>query len=111
MSKTRYGREKNFAQAGDVLVVISASGNSTNLVQAVELARTRGVATIGFLGFDGGVLKKSVDECLWLPSEKGAYGLIESAHALLCHILTQCLTLKRVSTRLATEKGEHTYAR
>jgi len=43
------------------------------------------------LGFDGGVLKNKVDECLWLPTEKGAYGLVESAHALLCHILTDCL--------------------
>jgi D-sedoheptulose 7-phosphate isomerase len=82
---------ENFAQPGDVLIVISASGNSPNLVRAVELARNRGVISIGLLGFDGGVLKKMVDECLWLPSEKGAYGLVESGQVLLCHILTACL--------------------
>jgi len=85
------GQLENFAHAGDVLIVISASGNSPNLIQAVELARQRGLITIGLLGFDGGVLKNKVDECLWLPTEKGAYGLVESAHALLCHILTDCL--------------------
>ncbi|MGH7775156.1 MAG: D-sedoheptulose-7-phosphate isomerase [Candidatus Binatia bacterium] len=85
------GQLENFAQRGDVLVVISASGNSPNLVRAVEMARRRGVTTIGFLGFDGGNLKNMVDEFLWLPTEKGAYGLVESGHALLCHILTTCL--------------------
>lgn len=85
------GQLENFAQTGDVLVVISASGNSPNLVSAVELARTRGVITVGLLGFDGGVLKGIVDESLWLPTEKGAYGLVESTHALLCHIFTDCL--------------------
>jgi D-sedoheptulose 7-phosphate isomerase len=46
---------------------------------------------VGFLGFDGGKLRKVVDECLWIPTEKGAYGLVESAHSLLCHIVTTCL--------------------
>jgi D-sedoheptulose 7-phosphate isomerase len=85
------GQLDNFAKPGDLLIVISASGNSPNLIEAVELARSREVVTIGLLGFDGGALKNKVDECLWLPTEKGAYGLVESAHALLCHILTDCL--------------------
>jgi D-sedoheptulose 7-phosphate isomerase len=85
------GQLENFARAGDILIVISASGNSPNLVEAVEFARRQGVLTIGFLGFDGGVLKNKVDDCLWFRTEKGAYGLVESAHSLLCHILTTCL--------------------
>jgi D-sedoheptulose 7-phosphate isomerase len=85
------GQLENFAKPGDVLVVISASGNSPNLVRAVESARAGGVFTIGFLGFDGGLLKEQVDECLWVPTEKGAYGLVESAHSLLCHLLMDCL--------------------
>jgi D-sedoheptulose 7-phosphate isomerase len=89
------GQLENFARPGDVLVVISASGNSANLVHAVELARARGLVSIGFLGFDGGVLKDRVDECLWLPTEKGAYGLVEGSHAMLCHILTACLVQDR----------------
>jgi D-sedoheptulose 7-phosphate isomerase len=50
------------------------------------------MTTIGFLGFDGGALKNKVDENLLLPTEKGAYGLVESGHALLCHVLTACLS-------------------
>jgi D-sedoheptulose 7-phosphate isomerase len=49
------------------------------------------VITIGLLGFDGGVLKTLVDQSLLLPTSKGAYGLVESGHDLLCHILTACL--------------------
>jgi D-sedoheptulose 7-phosphate isomerase len=85
------GQLENFARPGDVLVVISASGNSPNLVEAVKLARQRGMTTLGLLGFDGGALKNLVDECLWLPTEKGAYGLVESAHSLICHMVTDCL--------------------
>jgi len=77
------GQLENFARPGDLLVVISASGNSPNLVHAVELARARGVVTIAFLGFDGDVLKNKVDEYLWLPTQRGAYGIVESAHALI----------------------------
>ncbi len=85
------GQMENFARSGDILVVISASGNSKNLIKAVELAKSRGVLTIAFLGFDGGVLKEMVDEYIWLPTEYGAYQLVEDGHSMLCHILTTCL--------------------
>src|SRR5690348_2470756 len=76
------GQLENFARAGDVLIVISASGNSPNLVEAVKVARDCGVTTIAFLGFDGGVLKDMVDLPVWLPTNRGEYGLVESAHSL-----------------------------
>lgn len=85
------GQLENFAGPGDVLVAISASGNSENLIEAVELAQRRGVLTVALLGFDGGRLKGLVDECLWLPTEPGQYGLVESGHTVLCDILTTCL--------------------
>ena len=85
------GQLENFAGPGDVLVVISASGNSQNLIEAVELAGSRGVLTMALLGFDGGKLKDMVDEYLWLPTEPGQYGLVESGHTVLCDILTTCL--------------------
>ena len=90
------GQLENFARPEDVLVVISASGNSSNLVRAVECAAARGVTTVGVLGFDGGALKPLVDDCLWLPTEKGAYGPVESGHTVLCDILTTCLIEDRV---------------
>lgn len=85
------GQLENFASPGDVLIVISASGNSPNLVRAVELARDRGLVTVGVLGFDGGRLKDMVDEALWLCSEVGLYGPVESAHVVLLDIITACL--------------------
>ena len=91
------GQLDNFARPGDVLVVMSASGNSPNLLRAVELARARRLLTIAFLGFDGGALKNLVDEVLLLPTPKGAYGLVESGHDLLCHILTACLAVDRAA--------------
>jgi D-sedoheptulose 7-phosphate isomerase len=85
------GQLDNFADRGDVLIVISASGNSPNLVRAVQLARSRGVRTVALLGFDGGTLKDIVDEPLLVATNRGAYGLVESAHSMLCHIITTCL--------------------
>jgi D-sedoheptulose 7-phosphate isomerase len=89
------GQLENFAKPRDVLIVMSASGNSPNLLRAVELGRASKLITIGFLGFDGGALKNMVDEVLLLPTRKGAYGLVESGHDLFCHILTACLAADR----------------
>ena len=85
------GQLENFAQDGDLLVVISASGNSPNLVEAVQVAQAAGLVTVGLLGFDGGRLKGMVDDYVWLKTEKGAYGLVESGHVVICDILTTCL--------------------
>lgn len=85
------GQLENFARAGDVLIVISASGNSPNLIAAVECAMAKAVPTIALLGFDGGVLRGMVDVPLWLSSDHGAYASIEDAHSVLCHAITLCL--------------------
>jgi D-sedoheptulose 7-phosphate isomerase len=97
------GQLENFAGQDDVLVVISASGNSPNLVRAVELANERGLATIAFLGFDGGILKELVHEHVWLPTEYGAYGLVESGHSVVCDIVTTCLMEDTAVVRMPAE--------
>jgi D-sedoheptulose 7-phosphate isomerase len=89
------GQMENFAKPGDLLIVISASGNSPNLVRAVELARDQNVASIGLLGFDGGVLKEFVDQPVLVRSEKGAYELVEDVHSAICHAVTRCLVADR----------------
>ncbi|MDH3234156.1 MAG: SIS domain-containing protein [Alphaproteobacteria bacterium] len=89
------GQMENFAKPGDVLIVISTSGNSANLVKAVELARQAGVTSIGVLGFEGGKLKEMVDECIWLPSPVGAYGPVESAHTVVVDLINACLMADR----------------
>ena len=85
------GQLENFARAGDVLIVISSSGNSPNVIAAVEMAREAGMRTIGLTGFDGGAVRKAVDVSLWLESASGAYGPVETAHALVCDLITTCL--------------------
>ncbi|NNU80312.1 SIS domain-containing protein [Halovulum dunhuangense] len=89
------GQMENFAKPGDVLIAISTSGNSANLVRAVELARETGVRSIGVLGFEGGRLKDMVDECIWLPSPVGAYGPVESAHSVVVDLINACLMADR----------------
>jgi fructoselysine-6-P-deglycase FrlB-like protein len=74
---------------GDVLCVISASGNSPNVLEAVAVARAIGLQTVAFLGCDGGRLKDVVDDCVVVPCDD--YGHIESAHLVLSHLLTQWL--------------------
>src|SRR5262245_51371136 len=91
------GQLENFARAGDVLIVISASGNSPNLIEAVNFARAHDVVTIGLLGFDGGILHTLVDESLLFRSEKGAYGPVESAHLAVCHLIVTCLNAASTS--------------
>jgi D-sedoheptulose 7-phosphate isomerase len=85
------GQLENFAAEGDALVVISASGNSPNLIQAVELARARGLNTAALLGFDGGKLLTMVECAVLLRTPQGAYGLVESGHSILCDIVATCL--------------------
>ena len=85
------GQLENLGEAGDVLVLISASGNSPNLLRATELAQARAMGTIALLGFDGGALLHMVDHPVLVASEIGAYGLVETAHSLVADIVTSCL--------------------
>jgi D-sedoheptulose 7-phosphate isomerase len=84
---------ENVAAAGDVVLLISGSGNSPNLLAAARLARTRGATVVGLLGFDGGKLKPLCDEVLLIPSDQ--YGVIEDLHMSVAHILTFYLKQKR----------------
>ena len=95
------GQLENFARPGDLLVVISASGSSPNVVRAVETAKQLGVSTVGLLGFDGGSLKTMVDELVWVPTEQGDYELAEDCHMTICHILARSLALDRLPSESA----------
>jgi len=80
---------ESLADEGDVLIVISGSGNSPNVVRAVEVARRRGLATIGFLGMGGGKVAPLVDVAVIVPS--GDYGPIEDMHMMFNHLCTTYL--------------------
>jgi D-sedoheptulose 7-phosphate isomerase len=79
-------------QPGDLLIVISASGNSNNLINAVHTANKIGLLVYSLTGFDGGVLKKITSgKNVHVQSKKGAYGLVEDAHLAICHVITECI--------------------
>jgi D-sedoheptulose 7-phosphate isomerase len=80
---------KYLGKTGDLLVVISASGNSLNLIQAVKEARKVGMDTIGLLGFDGGQLLDLVDYAIHVKTPIGAYGISEDLHLLINHLLVE----------------------
>ena len=70
---------------GDVVIGISASGNSPNILKAIEFARNNGATTIGFIGFGGGRLRELVHKCIVLSSTD--YRPVEDAHLSLAHIV------------------------
>ena len=81
--------------AGDVLLLISSSGNSPNIVSAVDTAKAMGITTIGFTGFGGGKLAAQADVSLHVPYSN--YGLVEDAHQVLMHTFAQLFVSQRES--------------
>ncbi|HEY4487521.1 MAG TPA: SIS domain-containing protein [Candidatus Paceibacterota bacterium] len=83
------GPLQNYLQDSDAIIAISSSGNSENIIKAVELAKRQHVPVIGFSGFDGGKLNKLADAKVLVPTEKGAYEVVESVHAALLHMMVK----------------------
>ena len=76
---------------GDYLVVISASGNSTNVLRAAQWVRGQGGRVLGLVGFDGGMLKDLCDVLLHVRTPKGEYGPVEDLHLMLNHVVAAWL--------------------
>ena len=74
-------------QPQDLLIAFSVSGNSPNIVKAVELAKQMNVVTIGCTGFNGGQLKELCDISFHIENEKGYYGPVEDAFMILDHLI------------------------
>lgn len=79
---------KNLMNDGDVILLISASGNSENVVKAAEYVKSRNGKVIGFTGFAGGKLGRLSDIEINVPSE--SYEEIEDVHLMLTHIIVCC---------------------
>ena len=80
------------AQSGDLLILISASGNSENLLKAAEAANKLGVNVLSLTGFNGGKLREiTTGRNVHVETEIGSYGLVEDAHMAICHVVTECL--------------------
>ena len=75
------------AKSGDSMVCISASGNSQNLVKAVEWSKANGIYTISLTAFDGGYLKQNTDLNIHVPTKIGEYGPAEDLHMVICGLI------------------------
>jgi D-sedoheptulose 7-phosphate isomerase len=73
-------------EEGDVVIGISCSGDSSNVIKAIEFARHNGAVTIGFSGFGGGALKGSAHRCIVFSNRD--YGQLEDIHLSLTHIIS-----------------------
>jgi len=76
-------------KAGDVLIAISGSGNSANILKALETARQMQIKVIGLTGFQGGKMKALTDICLVVSSD--SMEMIEDVHLIINHILAGLL--------------------
>ncbi len=77
----------NLIRSGDVLIVVSASGSSPNILNAMRYARSRSAETVGLLGFDGGQAAALADVAIVVPSDD--YGIVEDVHLIINHILVE----------------------
>jgi D-sedoheptulose 7-phosphate isomerase len=89
----------NLVQPGDVVIGISGSGNSANVLNALKLAVERGATTIGFVGFDGGQLKGVVDHCVRVDNH--CIEQVEDMHLMLGHLIATTLRQVDVLHQLA----------
>jgi D-sedoheptulose 7-phosphate isomerase len=75
----------NIAKSGDLLMIISSSGNSKNLIEASKVAREIGMKIIGIVGFDGGEIGRISDFKIHVQSKVGEYGQVEDLHSIILH--------------------------
>jgi D-sedoheptulose 7-phosphate isomerase len=92
---------------GDVLIGISGSGNSKNVLKAVEVAKAAGATTIGFSGYDGGKLAPAVDISVHIPSFNMA--MVEDVHLMLEHAICERLLAvnQEAAAAMPVSNGTH----
>lgn len=80
---------------GDLVILMSVSGNSPNIVKAAEYANAHGANTVGCTGFGGGKLKELSKLSIHTPTTLDEYGPVEDMFSIIMHIVTGYLTMKR----------------
>jgi phosphoheptose isomerase len=89
---------QSMARPGDVVWTVSSSGDSQNVVRALETAKELGLKSISFTGFDGGRSKDLADVNAHVRAQN--YGVVEDMHMAFIHILTQFLRMTNMSPEL-----------
>lgn len=82
-----YAQIKNKIKKDDILISISCSGNSANILKATQYAKTIGSTIVAMTGFSGGELKELANITFHVNTDKGEYGLVEDVHMILDHII------------------------
>jgi len=88
---------KKYAEKEDVLLCVSSSGDSPNIIKAIEAAKEKGMLTLSFVGFSGGRAKEISDFSLHINHSN--YGVVEDAHHILMHIFAQYLRLSHIDDK------------
>ena len=88
---------EKLCKRNDILFLFSVSGNSKNLIKAVKKAKTKGIKTISFTGFNGGRLSKITDMNLNFPMAN--YGIVEDCHTSIMHFLSQYLRNVKIKSK------------
>lgn len=83
------GPLKNYIQENDTIIAISSSGNSPNVIKAVELAKHYKIPVIGLSGFNGGKLNELADAKILIQTQYGDYEVVESVHGTILHLITR----------------------
>lgn len=91
----------SFVEPGDIVIGISASGNSPNVINAIKLANKMGAQTVGFTGFDGGKLAPLVDINLHVPSN--SIEQVEDIHLMLEHLVCKALRERTNQERITDQ--------
>lgn len=87
----KYGKD------GDILLCVSSSGNSPNIIKALSMAKSKNIESISFVGFIGGQAKNISDNCIHIPNKN--YGIVEDVHHSLMHMLAQYIRLKNLENK------------
>lgn len=83
------------AAPGDLVILISSSGNSPNIIEAAKHAKLNKINIIALVGFDGGTVKDLTDVLLHVKSNN--YGIIEDCHQALMHLLAQSIRINHLN--------------
>lgn len=77
---------KSLGKKGDILIIITGSGNSKNILEVIKEAKKRKIFTFGLLGFEGGKALKALDDYILVKSDD--YGFVEDTHGIINHLIT-----------------------
>ena len=93
----------NLAKAGDLIVLLSCSGNSKNIIRVIKLAKKKKVKIIGFTGFQGGYLKKNSDINFHVNISN--YGIVEDIFQITMHCMSQFIRQKYLKNKVGTKEN------